>query len=586
MPVDTAKAPYAASCNPPRRAKLPRAAPPPASANPDIPPTSQAPQPRALLPRRPVPAKGGTATDLNLDLHHPSSPTTPSIMNATPVPVSTPPPGPAITPAAPAPSKRGRKPGPLSRTQREAQRRLNHSIIEKARRTKINDALATLRQLVPVDYGRAPAPVHEDSDDESDDEDCNWDEGKGKNGGKGKGVKQGEKGKGKGGKKEEKEKEFKLEILVRTVSFLQDLLERVRVLEGGVSGTASPQAAPAPCSNCAAREEGTNKRKRSSLSPVDEEEDEERPAIRRRTHSLHISPPPTNVVGDSVPQQQHHQRSEQQPSPEQQQQEQPPTPPTSHPTPPTRLLPSISSWISLPIDNSVIDPSLLPPSTTDSVSPKGGSDKRTNSRSPPSSTGYLPSPPSSTHFDPIRTSQVPPALSLGPVMMELPGQTSSGSGYFSSGPSVFTSSSSSSYSSISSSTTHIPRTPEDENAASLLLQIRASASSSSPQFRPVASPRAYPSESPRAYPASSPRMNPSESSRMYPTSSPQVHPASSPRVYPMSSPKVNPAHSDHWERFPSNTTTMASSPRFPGGYMDAQTPGSLLGLNQPVRRGK
>ena len=39
----------------------------------------------------------------------------------------------------------------------------------------------------------------------------------------------------KGGKREEKEKEFKLEILVRTVSFMQDLIERVNVLEAGPS---------------------------------------------------------------------------------------------------------------------------------------------------------------------------------------------------------------------------------------------------------------------------------------------------------------------------------------------------------------
>ncbi|KNZ74459.1 hypothetical protein J132_06836 [Termitomyces sp. J132] len=39
------------------------------------------------------------------------------------------------------------KRGPLSRAARETQRKLNHSIIEKARRTKINDALTSLKQL-------------------------------------------------------------------------------------------------------------------------------------------------------------------------------------------------------------------------------------------------------------------------------------------------------------------------------------------------------------------------------------------------------------------------------------------------------
>lgn len=49
---------------------------------------------------------------------------------------------------APAPKRRGRKPGPMSRTARESQRKLNHSRIEKARRTKINETLATLSNLV------------------------------------------------------------------------------------------------------------------------------------------------------------------------------------------------------------------------------------------------------------------------------------------------------------------------------------------------------------------------------------------------------------------------------------------------------
>ncbi|KAF9470460.1 hypothetical protein BDN70DRAFT_821348, partial [Pholiota conissans] len=71
------------------------------------------------------------------------------------------------------PAKRGRKPGPLSRTAREAQRRLNHSIIEKARRTKINDALAALKQLVPVNYGQ---PQKQAADATGSREQCNDDE--------------------------------------------------------------------------------------------------------------------------------------------------------------------------------------------------------------------------------------------------------------------------------------------------------------------------------------------------------------------------------------------------------------------------
>jgi len=111
------------------------------------------------------------------------------------------------TPPAPQLKRRGRKPGALSRAAREAQRKINHSLIEKARRTKINDALAALRELVPAEYKRVNETA-EASDEDEDDE-----------------PKKG-KGKPKAG-----EKEFKLEILVRTVAYLQDLTEKVKRLE-------------------------------------------------------------------------------------------------------------------------------------------------------------------------------------------------------------------------------------------------------------------------------------------------------------------------------------------------------------------
>ncbi|KAG1778789.1 hypothetical protein EV702DRAFT_967179 [Suillus placidus] len=110
-------------------------------------------------------------------------------------------------PPAPQLKRRGRKPGALSRGAREAQRKINHSLIEKARRTKINDALAALRELVPAEYKRVNEAA-EASDEDEDDE-----------------PKKG-KGKSKAG-----EKEFKLEILVRTVAYLQDLTEKVKRLE-------------------------------------------------------------------------------------------------------------------------------------------------------------------------------------------------------------------------------------------------------------------------------------------------------------------------------------------------------------------
>lgn len=111
------------------------------------------------------------------------------------------------TPPAPQLKRRGRKPGALSRAAREAQRKINHSLIEKARRTKINDALAALRMLVPAEYKR----VNETAEASEEDEDDEPKKGKGKS---------------KAG-----EKEFKLEILVRTVAYLQDLTEKVKRLE-------------------------------------------------------------------------------------------------------------------------------------------------------------------------------------------------------------------------------------------------------------------------------------------------------------------------------------------------------------------
>ena len=78
-----------------------------------------------------------------------SSITTP---NPTPTPTPNSNPNPNTTPTPTPAKRRGRKPGTLSRAARESQRKLNHSRIEKARRSKINEALAALRELVPSDY--------------------------------------------------------------------------------------------------------------------------------------------------------------------------------------------------------------------------------------------------------------------------------------------------------------------------------------------------------------------------------------------------------------------------------------------------
>ena len=178
--------PHAVSCNPPRRVKRPSTSGnPPAvedRASPPLPPLA----PAIVAPSgdvKPLPDDDdfNTATDI------------------------------------PQPKRRGRKPSSLSRTARESKHRQNHSRIEKARRTKINEALSMLRDLVPADAGRKPSAADEvRADDE--DEDDKFGSGSGK------------KPPASGGKQRQ-EKEFKLEILEKTLAYVQELQEKVRVLE-------------------------------------------------------------------------------------------------------------------------------------------------------------------------------------------------------------------------------------------------------------------------------------------------------------------------------------------------------------------
>jgi len=102
-----------------------------------------------------------------------------------------------------------RKSGKISRLARDSLRRQNHSRIEKARRTKINDALDTLRVLVPPN-------VREEGNDEDEE--------------------------GADGKKRAQQKEFKLEILVRTVSYMKQLISRVDELESKYCQSQPPRA--------------------------------------------------------------------------------------------------------------------------------------------------------------------------------------------------------------------------------------------------------------------------------------------------------------------------------------------------------
>lgn len=118
----------------------------------------------------------------------------------------------------PTAAKRGRKPAPAaSRGAREQARKTNHSRIEKRRREKINEALATLRELVPADIVTAVNTMSP-------------------------GISPALSAIGAGGKKKAGEKEFKLEVLERTVVFVKYLLERVGELEHQVQG--NPLHAP------------------------------------------------------------------------------------------------------------------------------------------------------------------------------------------------------------------------------------------------------------------------------------------------------------------------------------------------------
>ena len=165
---------YAASCNPPRKAKKPRIDTSTASLDGDlssgthgdamargaytssaasISAPSRPPNATSIAQNvriRPAPPASGT---LSVVTGH-SSDITPT---AIPLQATSS----ADSSTAPGPKKRGRKPGAMSRSARETQRKINHSRIEKARRSKINDALDALRTLVPAEFGKE-RPTAED----------------------------------------------------------------------------------------------------------------------------------------------------------------------------------------------------------------------------------------------------------------------------------------------------------------------------------------------------------------------------------------------------------------------------------------
>ncbi len=442
---DSEKDHYAATCNPPRRAKRPSIS--------DLGPRDILPMPGSFAGESALASTASPVTKRtrnSSNASHSERPYSPrvsaesfdSMMSMTPPP-----------PAA----KRGRKPGPLSKSAREAQRRLNHSIIEKARRTKINDALATLKQLVPADYLHKKQNPEDDEEELIDDDD----EDNYEDGAAAKKATATTKQKPKG-KKEEKEKEFKLEILVRTVAFLQDLLERVNELEVG----ATP---PAVCHNCgdeAGKPFKKRKRSQTDIEMLDLAVEDREPNAKKGTQST--TPPQSQYHGSpsasssspaifaSV--------------------SRPQVVPFAHTDRTSKRLPSISSWLSLS-DNT--DPQLLPapilnkPLFTSHNSNKNSRHNANAATSPSlSSYSYLPSPPSSTHFDPIRTIIHPPALNLGPVAVASAQRPPS--------PATFSKPVSSPHPPPPLNNPNITaRTPEDESAASMLLHI-----ATSPLFKP------------------------------------------------------------------------------------------------------
>ena len=382
--------PYTAFANPPRKAKRARTDPEIAPPPPSLPAQTsglQARQRPHILPRDTYgsPSNGSPAERDSSDDEDDYDPVEP----------------------VPAPKRRGRKPGPLSRSARESQRKLNHSRIEKARRTKINETLATLSNLVnDVEKQRAAASGSKPVEVE-------------------------EKSKG--------EKEFKLDVLVKTVSYVQELIERVKVLEMRNCSRCSttPQSTPVSPPESPSI---TRKRKADDLGvdievlEVGDDADDERDEIARRAsekRAVRTTSPPSRAPSKA---------------------------PSQSP-----CLPPISSWL----PNPYVDPSCLP-SMPDPSAPSS----------------HLPTPPLSGSFRvPLSlASQAPPALTLPGPAHPLPAES-------------FASSSTSKAMRIALPTRRMSNaaapspsvspswTPEDETAASLLLQMSSSPNTSSSRLR-------------------------------------------------------------------------------------------------------
>ncbi|OCH88734.1 hypothetical protein OBBRIDRAFT_67888 [Obba rivulosa] len=314
--------------------------------------------------------------------------------------------------AVPPPKRRGRKPGTMSRSARESLRKLNHSRIEKARRTKINETLATLSTLVN-EADRAKATARGDVIVEP------QQEAKGK----------------------PEEKEFKLDVLVKAVIYMQELIEQVKALEGAKCTKCDESVVPPSPSR-----EGGFKRKRSETD-LDADTPAKLPPSR---------PPPRSTSESETPRTEKDER---------------PCRPSMSPLPVdiSPRLPPIASWLPHPY----IDPSCF------TMLPEGALPS-----SAVAATGsHLPSPPSSGRFRPVVPTAAVPSLSLpGPVsprMTRMSLTTLSGATGAQRGQSM---------QKVTGSPTISPTwTPEDESAASLLLQMSSSPGSASAKSSPSSS---------------------------------------------------------------------------------------------------
>ncbi|KAF8311924.1 uncharacterized protein EI90DRAFT_3137803 [Cantharellus anzutake] len=156
---------------------------------------------------------------------------------------------------APSKPRRGRRPTHLSAASRNARdiaRKTNHSRIEKRRREKINDVLDVLRGLVPSlpSSGTDPQEGHGETEVEDGE-----DEGR-----KGRKRRKSNSCDSKPSAKKEKGGEFKLDVLERTLNFVQHLMSTVQVLEaekqewlGRIPSTHIPSQSgnnPATCTSC------------------------------------------------------------------------------------------------------------------------------------------------------------------------------------------------------------------------------------------------------------------------------------------------------------------------------------------------